>query len=131
MMRQTNEETSPRLVLVIEDEALVREHAVILLEECGFAVADFGSADEALPFVESKDGEIDVIFTDVRLPGRLDGLGLAKIVAERWPRIPLVITSGKDAKSDPRLPRGVTFLPKPWLPLDVLAHVDRVCRTEA
>jgi two-component system, response regulator PdtaR len=130
-MRRANEEITPRLVVVIEDEVLVREHAVILLEECGFSVADFGSADEALPFLESKGEEVDVIFTDVRLPGRLDGLGLAEIVARRWPRIPLVITSGNDALGDPRLPAGVTFLAKPWLPLDVLAHVDRVCRTSA
>jgi two-component system, response regulator PdtaR len=131
MMRRTSEEMAPRLVVVIEDEALVREHAVILLEECGFSVADFGSADDALPFLESRGGAVDVIFTDVRLPGRLDGLGLAEMIARRWPRIALVVTSGHDALGDPRLPEGVTFLAKPWLPLDVLAHVDRVCRASA
>lgn len=130
-MGQTAEDTMSRLVLVVEDEEIVREHAVILLEECGFKVADFASADEALPFLEKKGTDVSVIFTDVRLPGHLDGLGLAEIVGRRWPSIPLVITSGYEAKSDPRLPVGVTFLPKPWLPLDVLAHVDRVCRTAA
>lgn len=130
-MRQPTLSTQRRLVLVIEDEALVREHAVILLEECGFTVADFGSADEALPYLEARGEAIDVIFTDVRLPGSLDGLALAQIVGRRWPAIPLVITSGNDALSDPRLPEGVTFLAKPWLPLDVLAHVDRVCAAAA
>ena len=91
------------LVLLVEDEVLVRLVACDGLEAAGFTVVEANDAQEALDVLASRS-DIGVLFTDVNMPGALDGLDLAELVHLRWPHIKLVVTSGKI--SHPSRPRA-------------------------
>lgn len=101
------------IVLVVEDNALVRMMARDLLEDASFEVLEAVSADEALALLENRS-DIDVLFTDVDMPGSMNGFELASLVAERWPRIRLVITSGRYESRDEDVPDHGQFLHKPY-----------------
>jgi two-component system, response regulator PdtaR len=103
------------VVLIVEDEPLILLNAVDIATDAGFDVIEAGSADEAIEVLESRD-DICLIFTDVRMPGSMDGLMLAHAVAERWPPIKLVVTSGHVRAGDSELPPGGRFLAKPYEP---------------
>jgi CheY-like chemotaxis protein len=113
-------------ICVVEDDALVRFDAVLLLEEAGFRVVEFETVDQALSFVEKNAPEIRMIFTDVRTPGIFDGITLAEIVALSWPWVNVLVTSGTD--SPDRLPPQASFLPKPWRPAELLARAVKGSR---
>jgi CheY-like chemotaxis protein len=81
------------LVLVVEDDFLVRMSAVFVLEEAGFDTLQAGTADEAIGLLETRS-DIKVVFTDVNMPGSMDGLALAHAVRSRWPLVALLLTSG-------------------------------------
>jgi DNA-binding NtrC family response regulator len=80
-------------VLLVEDETLIRLDLASYLEQRGFKVIEAGSADEAIQILE-RDNTIRVVFTDVRMPGDMDGVALAKCVRERWPPTIIVVCSG-------------------------------------
>src|ERR1700690_572153 len=100
------------VVLVVEDEPFVRLFGVDLLEEAGFDVLQAGNADEALRLLETHP-EGRVVFSDIQMPGSLDGLGLARRICQRWPRIGIVLPSGHQVRAE-MLPREGKFLPKPY-----------------
>jgi CheY-like chemotaxis protein len=104
----------PPVVLVAEDETLLRMLAVEVLSEKGFIAIEAEKATAALDICKSRAEEIDVLFTDIRMPGSMDGLELAHRVRECWPWIAVVITSGNLFVNPPELPAGVRFLPKPY-----------------
>ncbi len=110
-------------VVIVEDDPLVRFDAVTMLEEAGLDVVEFETADDALSYVYEQSDHVAGVFTDLRVDGVADGLELAETVARQWPHIAVVLTSGK---TDPRpdLMPSVTFLPKPWLPLNVLTTMQ-------
>jgi two-component system, response regulator PdtaR len=112
-MSRTDRDRNP-VVLVVEDETLVRVTALAMIEDCGFEAIAASSADEALRALETRS-DIRAVFTDVQMPGPMDGLKLAQVIRDRWPPVALLVTSGKerDIKSD--LPKGARFLPKPYL----------------
>lgn len=101
------------LVLVVEDEPLLRLHAVTLLEDAGYDTLQAGSADEAIALLESP-ANIRAVFTDIDLPGDMDGLRLAKAIRERWPPVELILTSGHIQVGQDHLPERGRFLPKPY-----------------
>ena len=113
-------------VLVVEDEDIIRNMTVEFLEEAGLNVMEANTADAALRILEVDGGEICLLFTDVRMPGRLDGLELARTTMVRWPHIKIIVTSGMFTKASGTVPKGAEFLPKPWMPLDMLTRVMRV-----
>ena len=80
-------------VLIVEDEPLIRMGAVVLIEDAGFEVYEAGSADDAIALLEVHK-EICLIFTDVDMPGSMDGLKLAHYVRGRWPPVKIIVTSG-------------------------------------
>ena len=104
---------SPPLVLVVEDEVLIGLQAVSLLEEAGFNTLQAGSADEAIALLEARK-DIRVVFTDINLPGSMDGLRLAHAIRHRWPPIELVLTSGHIRVGEEEMPEGGIFLDKPY-----------------
>ncbi|WP_244479364.1 response regulator [Rhizobium sp. Leaf384] len=110
-MAQKPEMTST--ILVVEDEILIRMDAVDYLSDEGFQVLEAGSADEALLVLESR-GDIDFVFSDINMPGSLDGLALCRSVAERWPWIGVIITSGMMRPSKTSLPERTLFFEKPY-----------------
>ena len=88
-----------------------------MFSDAGYVVLEAASADAALRFFETNT-EIRLLFTDVSMPGAINGADLARQVAERWPRVAILMTSGRPCPD--RLPPGVRFHAKPYEPTDVL-----------
>jgi CheY-like chemotaxis protein len=103
------------VVLVVEDDPLLRMNAVSMIEGAGFEAVEAASADEAIAILEAHPN-IHVIFTDVQMPGSMDGLKLARFVRDRWPPIKIVATSGRIRIGQDDLPMGSVFVPKPYSP---------------
>jgi len=110
------------LVLVVEDELLLRLNAVSLLEEAGFGVLEAASADDAIALLESRQ-DIRIVFTDINMPGSMDGLRLAHAIRNRWPPIELVITSGQLRLRKEDMPERGHFLSKPYDPSELVETV--------
>jgi CheY-like chemotaxis protein len=109
-------------VLIVEDEPLIRMGAVSLIEDAGFEVYEAASADAAIALLERHE-EISLIFTDVNMPGSMDGLKLAHYVRGRWPPVKIIVTSGHIKVTEESLPAGALFLPKPYDPVEITHKV--------
>jgi CheY-like chemotaxis protein len=111
--------TSERpVVLIVEDEFLLRMDAVDMIAAAGFEVVEAANADEAIEILEARR-DITVVFTDIQMPGSMDGLKLARAVSGRWPPIKIIATSGQPELRETDLPEGGRFLPKPYSPLQI------------
>jgi CheY-like chemotaxis protein len=108
-------EAKRAVILIVEDELLIRLNAVEIIEEAGFEVVEAASADEAIAILEVRL-DITIVFTDIQMPGSMDGLKLAAAVRDRWPPIKIVATSGHVKLGPGNLPEGGRFLPKPYSP---------------
>ena len=109
-----NSTAVPRpVVLIVEDEILLRMNAIDMIKEAGFEAVEAGNADEAIVMLESRT-DIRVVFTDIQMPGSMDGLKLAAAVRGRWPPIKIIATSGHYVMREGDLPAGGVFLPKPY-----------------
>ena len=113
-------------VLVVEDDFLISMWADDALRDAGYSTVVAKDARAALDFLEAED-EIDLLFTDIDMPGAMDGLQLASDVKDRWPLIPIIIASGKHRPSPGDMPSQAVFLPKPYLSVDMLGAVNRLC----
>ena len=111
----SDSEKSPVAVLVVEDEALIRMDASALIAEAGFVVYEAASADEAIQILERRK-DIRLIFTDINMPGSMDGLKLAHYVRGRWPPVKIIVTSGLVKVQEKDMPAGAVFLKKPYRP---------------
>jgi two-component system, response regulator PdtaR len=100
-------------VLIVEDEFLLRADAVEFMENSGFTVYEASNADEAIELLELHD-DIRAVFTDIHMPGTMDGLKLTHYVRGRWPPVKLIITSGYARPPTEDMPVGSAFLPKPY-----------------
>lgn len=100
-------------VLLVEDEPMIRAIGMDALEDAGYDVVEARDADEAVRILEML-GEVHVLFTDIRMPGSMDGLELAKLVHERWPAVKILITSGDTWPRPAQIPDHGHFLPKPY-----------------
>jgi CheY-like chemotaxis protein len=107
------------MVLVVEDEALVRLTICEGLASEGYEVLSAATADEAIEILESRN-DISTVFTDVEMPGSMDGLKLAAAVRDRWPPINIVVTSGKSRPGNTQMPRNIQFIGKPYQTADVV-----------
>lgn len=111
------------IALVVEDDAMQREMVAVLLEESDMGVIQCESAEAALLVLDKIGGCLSMIFADVNLAGRINGIELAHVAKERFPKMHVIVTSG--ASHEMKLPDGATFMPKPWRPLDVLREAER------
>ena len=105
--------SNPVVVLVVEDETLIRIAIADELENQGFKVHEAADADCAIVLIE-KHPEIQLIFTDIDMPGSMDGLKLAAFVRDRWPPIKIIVTSGRGNPDTDLLPDGSPFFSKPY-----------------
>jgi DNA-binding NtrC family response regulator len=96
-----------------------------LLEETPLDVVEVDSAEAALECLQERGGEVAMMFADVRLPGPMDGVQLAKAACMLWPTVRIVLTSGDPGARLDDLPACVTFMPKPWRGLDVLVQAEK------
>jgi CheY-like chemotaxis protein len=101
------------VILVVEDETLVRMSAVSVAEDSGFEALSAASADEAIDILESRS-DVLLVFTDVNMPGSMNGLRLAHAVRGRWPPVELLVTSALGNITARDLPERGRFLPKPY-----------------
>lgn len=115
---------NPHAVLVVDDEVFIRMVAADVLSETGIAIYEAGNSSEALAVLEAHP-DVALIFTDVNMPGDMDGLELSGVVHRRWPHIKLIVTSGRQIISDRSLPDNGTFLPKPYAPSDLIELVEK------
>lgn len=110
-------------LLVAEDDVFVRSMIAEFLRDAGFDVLEAGSADEAIAHFETE-ADIDLLFSDVRMPGSMDGTELVERVKGRWPSTHVVLTSGySSALSETQAKTRERILPKPYRPLSVLAAI--------
>lgn len=118
------------VVLVVEDDTLLRMHAAEMIEEAGFSVLEAANADEAIKLLETRL-DIAVMFTDIDMPGSMNGLKLAHAVANRWPPIRIVTTSGHFQMRDGDLPTGGLFIAKPYLSHQILSTLRELAKVAA
>jgi two-component system, response regulator PdtaR len=115
-IREMNDQIAsavPAVVLIVEDEWLLRELAVELVEEAGFVALQARDAEEAVALLEARS-DIAVLFTDINMPGHIDGLELAHKVRDRWPSIKILVASGRFRLKQCDLPPTSAFLEKPY-----------------
>lgn len=102
------------VVLVVDDDAIIRMDVVTMIEDAGFRVIEASNADEAIALLETRP-EIQIVFTDIEMPGgTMNGLKLAFAVRDRWPPVTIIIGSGRVRPQVHEMPSGVAFLPKPY-----------------
>jgi two-component system, response regulator PdtaR len=118
----------PTVVVVAEDEPLVRMLATDLLEDAGFVVVETKNATEALGELQTR-GDVRAVFTDIEMPPGIDGLELARQVGQHWPRIAILIASGKRRPQPHELPPRVRFMPKPYQPHEVVRTIRDMMRS--
>ena len=123
---ESNRAEGPVSVLLVEDEILISHLVADVLTEHGFEVHEAASADEALRYIDDG-GAVDVMFTDVNLPGSMDGAALAQHARARRPELPIVYASGRYCSTDfgPLVPRSI-FVPKPYRPEDICTLLQRL-----
>ncbi len=109
------------VVLIVEDEPLLRLFAVDMVEDAGFGTVEAANSTEAVAILESRQ-DIRIVFTDVDMPHGIDGICLAACIRDRWPPIKIIITSGKPLPDRVTIPAEAVFFPKPF-------RQDRVIRT--
>ena len=101
------------IVLIVEDESLIRMSAVEMVEDAGYIAVEAASADEAIAILETRN-DICVVFTDINMPGSMDGLKLARAIRDRWPTMHLIVTSGLTTPDECDLPANGKFFRKPY-----------------
>ncbi len=110
------------VVLVVEDDAMIRMNAASIIEDAGFEVIEATNAYEAIVIMEARP-DITVVFTDIEMPGSMNGLKLAFAVRDRWPPVTIIIASGRIKPRPEEMPTDVTFLRKPYSEAVVLEAV--------
>jgi len=108
-------------VLVVEDDQLQRELVSVIFEESDMHVIACMSAEAAAAVLEMAGHELTLMFTDVDLDGEMSGVDLARLATQRFPHIDVIVTSGQDVED---IPDNVLFMPKPWLPLELLRQSE-------
>lgn len=115
------ETAEPVTVLVVEDEALLLFAIGDDLRAAGFAVVEAGNADQAARLMAANPA-IRAVFSDIDMPGSMDGVGLCALVRQRWPAVHFILTSGKRRPGAPDM-ADVPFIPKPYAPSAVAAAI--------
>jgi len=104
---------SAAVVLVVEDNPLILMNALVVVRTAGFEGVGAASSDEAIAILEARP-DIRLVFTDVEMPGTLDGVKLTHDIRNRWPAVQLIVVSGKPIHQESPLPTGARFFSKPY-----------------
>jgi len=115
------------VILTVEDELFVSEYLKGILESDGHRVLATYDADEAIEVLESVR-DIELVITDIDMPGSMDGLRLAAVIRDRWPPIHLIVVTGLTPPSSSELPSGSLFVAKPYRPAEILSGVHQFHR---
>jgi len=120
---------SNTVVLVIDDEPILRIAMMDLVEDAGFEVAGAANAKDAIRVLESR-ADVGLIVSDIHMPPGIDGMALAAIVRDRWPPIEIILVSGRLRANEVRMPEGSVFFSKPYRPADIVATISRMAATQ-
>jgi CheY-like chemotaxis protein len=112
------------VVLVVEDEPILRMNTVDMVEEAGFEVIEAANSKQAIGVLESRS-DIDILLSDIHMPPGIDGMMLAATVRDRWPPIAIILLSGQIASTDVNIPEGGVFFSKPYRPTEIVAALSR------
>ena len=112
------EQLKSGIVLVVEDDSLLRMFAVEMVDDAGFEAIEASNADEAIAILENRT-DINILFTDINMPGSIDGLKLAQAVRNRWPPIKIIIASGQVRLAAQDMPANSRFFSKPYRQQDL------------
>jgi CheY-like chemotaxis protein len=115
----------PAVVLVVEDEMLLRMRAVGMVEDAGYTSVEAVDADEAVAILESRS-DIALVFTDIQMPGSMDGLKLAHTVHRRWPPIKIILVSGQLKPANVDIPADSRFYGKPLEAKEMIAELQNM-----
>jgi two-component system, response regulator PdtaR len=125
----TGNDGNDAVILVVEDEELARLIIADYLKEAGFTVLESANAENALALLESRS-DIRAVVIDVVMPGTMDGVALANRIHQRWPRVGLLVVSGREPPKGAKLPPGTGFLPKPYFGPSIVGRVRAIIDTE-
>jgi CheY-like chemotaxis protein len=115
----------PPIVLVVEDDMMLRMRAVDMVEDAGYASVEAVDADEAFAILQARS-DIALLFTDIQMPGSMDGLQLAHAVHERWPLVKIILVSGQLELSGIQIPRDSRFFGKPLVSGQMIAEMQNM-----
>ncbi|NEU13082.1 response regulator [Methylobacterium sp. BTF04] len=119
------------VVLLVEDDGLLLMEAADTLSDAGFRVVEASHADKALSVLEARN-DVGLLMTDVDMPrGSMDGFALARLVAHRWPAIPVLVVSGMGIPGPDDMPDGARFIPKPYEPSTLVRTLRAFVRRAA
>ena len=113
------------VVLVVEDEPLLRMNTVDMVEQAGFEPIEAANAKQAMQALEQRD-DIRIILSDIDMPPGMDGVELVAIVRNRWPPIEIILVSGQVASGEVLLPERGLFFSKPFRSQDLIAAMSRM-----
>jgi CheY-like chemotaxis protein len=117
------------VVLVVEDNAIILMGAVDLVLAAGYIVLQARDADEAIRVLQSRD-DIDLVFTDIQMPGTMDGLKLSHFIRKGWPPVKLIVASGAAILEESSLPKGSSFFSKPYDDHAITEEMARLLSSE-
>ena len=117
-------------VLIVEDEMVLRMRAVDIVEDAGFQPVEAVNADQAISILESRS-DISLLFTDIQMPGSMDGLMLAHAVHDRWPAIKIILVSGQVNPSEAEKPADSRFFGKPLSVENMISELQAMVGTGA
>jgi CheY-like chemotaxis protein len=115
----------PAIVLVVEDDMMLRMRAVDMVEDAGYVPVEAVDADEAFAILQARS-DIALLFTDIQMPGSMDGLQLAHAVHERWPHLKIILVSGQLELSGIQIPRDSRFFGKPLVSGQMIAEMQNM-----
>jgi CheY-like chemotaxis protein len=113
----------PPIVLIVEDDMILRMRSVDIVEDAGYTPVEAVDADEALGILQSRS-DIALLFTDIQMPGSMDGLQLAHAVYERWPQLKIILVSGQLKLSSAEIPRDSRFFGKPVVSDEIITEMQ-------
>ena len=119
---------SPIRILVVEDETFIRMDVVEMLDAAGFDILEAANADEAIQMLE-RHSDIRLVFTDIDMPGSMNGLKLAAAVRDRWPPVRIIATSGHFKVQAGDLPADARFIAKPYQAAQIISAVRELVST--
>jgi CheY-like chemotaxis protein len=111
------------IVLVVEDEPLIRTILVDAFEDAGFTVLDASDGDHAVQLLEQNAHQVCALFSDINLPGSMNGVLLAKHARNHWPWIGVVLASGRPKPEESAMPENAEFFQKPYAISAIVKHI--------
>ncbi|MFK3970542.1 response regulator [Pseudomonas sp. NPDC087358] len=127
--QMAEKEQQKKLILVVEDESIIRDFVCEILADEGFSTYSLESADAAAKYLDDNADGVSLLLTDILMPGTLNGADLANLSGNKWPQIPILIMSGHETPESSGVQHPVTFIRKPWSFGQLLDGVDKALET--